>query len=187
MYYVLTYDGFSETEALELPRPDLPDDLEFDNGVKVPKPPKLITFEMTAEEKGDLGDVVPTGLPGLVISEKFRKTLDGAGVDNIQYVPAEIVDTVAKKTYAGYFVANIIGVVDCIDMARSQLTMRAALPDKIRDINELHIDEKRAAEQPVFRLARKSSIILVNEGVKKAIDKAKLKGPGLAEAEGYST
>ena len=38
MYYVLTYDGFSETEALPLPRPELPQEMEFHHGVLVPKP-----------------------------------------------------------------------------------------------------------------------------------------------------
>jgi len=188
VYYVLRYDGFSDNEALPLPRPELPDpDMEFHNGVVVSKPPKMITFTMTKKERGELGDWVPTGLPGLVISGKFRKTLEGAGADNVQYVPAEIYDEVAKKTYSDYFVANVIGLVDCIDLKRSKLEMRAALPDKIRDILELHIDEKRAGDQPLFRLARKSSLVLVSERVKKALDKAKLKGPALVEAEGFAT
>jgi hypothetical protein len=188
VYYVLRYDGFSETEALPLPRPALPvADMTFNNGVLVADPPERITFTMTKEEKGDLGDWVPTGLPGLVISKKFRQALEGAGVDNVQYIPAEIRDAVDKRSYTDYFVANVIGVVDCIDMAQSKLTMRAALPDKIRDINELHIDEKRAATHAMFRLGRKASLILVNEKVKKALERAKLQGPALVEAEGFST
>lgn len=188
MYYVLRYDGFSDTEALSLPRPVMPDpDMAFHNGVVVVNAPKLITFTMTARERGDLGDWVPTGLPGLVISMKFKEALHLGGADNVQYIPAAIYDEVGKHTHTDYVVANVIGVVDCIDLARSKLTMRAALPDKIRDINELHIDEARAAEHTIFRLARKSSLVLVSEQVKATLDRAGLRGPALVEAEGFAT
>jgi hypothetical protein len=187
VYYILTYESF-ESEALELPRPTLPDeDMAFHNGVPVANAPRLIEFRMTAEEKGELGDYVTTGLPGLVVSKRFKEVLDGAGVDNVQYVPATIHDEVADRTYRDYFVANVIGLVDCIDMKRSKVTMRAALPDKIRDIDELHVDEKRAKGHAIFRLARKSSLVLVNERVKKALERSELKGVALVEAEGYST
>jgi hypothetical protein len=187
MYYILRYDTVSDKEAGELPRPTLPDPrMEFEDGLAVTNPPARITFRMPGTEKGDLGDYVLSGLPGLLISAKFRRALDSAGVDNIQYIPAEIHDEVEKKTYSDYFVANVIGLVDCMDMANSKLTMRAATPDQIRDIDELHIDEARARDHAIFRLDRYSPLVLVNERVKKALTKAKLSGVELVEAEGFS-
>jgi hypothetical protein len=188
MLYVLDYDSFSGNEALELRAPKLPTpNLKFDQGMMVANPPDHITFSMTKAEKGDLGDLVLSGLRGIVISRKFKRVLDEFGIENIQYIVAEIYDEVDRKTYPDYFVANIIGLIDCIDLERSKLTMRAALPDKIRDINELHIDENRAGDCAIFRLARQFTLILVNEALKVALERAKLKGVTFIEAEGYST
>jgi Immunity protein family (Imm11) len=189
VYYVLTYQGFSDGEAQQLERPVLPgrDEIAFDEGVWVPDPPPSLRFLMTQEEHGELGDLVPTYLPGLVISERFRQLLDEAGVDNVQYIPAEIEDRVNGGTLGGYFVANVVGLVDCIDMAKSKLTLRAAPPGAIRFIRELHIDESRARDLPLFRLERKSSLILMSERVQRKIAAAKLRGVGLLPAEGYAT
>jgi hypothetical protein len=187
VYYILDYATVSDNEAHELPTPSLPGpNMKFDKGILVPDPPDRITFTMTSEEKGDLGDYVVTGLRGLVISGRFKRALDAFGVDNVQYIPAQIDDEVDGRTYDDYFVANIIGLVDCIDMQRSKLTMRAAMPDKIRDINELHIDEGRARGHDLFRLDRQFTIILVSERLKKALERAKLIGVDFVEAEGYS-
>ncbi len=187
MYYVLDYETVSENEARQLPAPPLPvPNLKFDKGVLVADAPERIAFTMTAAEKGDLGDYVLTGLRGLVISEKFKRALDAFGIDNVQYVPADIYDEVERRTYSDFFVANIIGLVDCIDMQRSKLTMRAALPDKIRDIEELHIDEARAKGHSLFRLDRQFTIILVSERLKNALERSGLRGVGFVEAEGYA-
>jgi len=189
VYYVLTYETFSETEAQQLPRPKLPgrDDLAFDDGIPVQDPPQRVRFIMTRSERGDLGDYVLSGMPGLLISERFRLALEKGGVDNVQYIPADIEDQIGGQTYSNYFMANVIGIVDCIDMSKSKLTMRAALPDKIRDIDELHIDEPRACDLPLFRLARKSTLVLINESLQKVLAAAALRGVGLTPAEGFST
>ena len=189
MYYVLTYETFSQTEAKQLPRPALPvgAPARFDDGVLVAQPPHRLRFVMTPEERGELGDYVLTGLPGLLISKRFRLALEAAGVDNIQYIDAEIEDQTSGQMYGDYFIANVIGSVDCIDMSKSKLTMRAALPDKIRDIDELHIDETRTRGLLLFRLARKLSLVLIHESVQEKVQAAQLRGAGFTPAEGYST
>lgn len=189
MYYVLTYQGFSDGEAQQLERPELPgrEELAFDEGVWVKDPPDSVHFVMTREDHGELGDLVPTYLPGLVISERFRRLLEGAGVDNVQYIPAQIEDQASGRTLGGYFIANVIGLVDCIDMGASKLVLRAAPPGAIRFIRELHIDEGRARGLPLFRLERKSSLVLMSERVQQQIAPAKLRGVGLLPAEGYAT
>lgn len=189
MYYVLTYQGFSDSEAQELDCPALSaqPDLAFDEGVWVQNPPDSVRFTMTQEDYGELGDLVPTVLPGLLISARFRQLLDGAGVDSVQYTPAEIDDQANGRTLDGYFVANVVGLVDCIDMAKSKLTFRAAPPGAIRFIRELHIDESRARGLPLFRLERKSSLVLMSASLQARIVPAKLRGVGLLPAEGYAT
>jgi hypothetical protein len=189
LYYVLDYETFSGVEAKQLPRPILPtgSSARFNTGAIVAEPPARVNFVMTREERGDLGDYVPTSLPGLLISKRFRRELESAGVDNIQYIDAVIEDQVSRAIHDDYFVANVVGVIDCIDASKSKLTMRVAPPDAIRDIEELHIDEARAQGALLFRLGRWSPLVLVHESVQRKLVYAGLRGVGLSPAEGYST
>ncbi|EMO70807.1 hypothetical protein LEP1GSC120_2183 [Leptospira santarosai str. 200702252] len=142
---------------------------------------------MTERESGKLGDLVVTGLPGLLISKKFKSVLESAGVKNVEYIPATIFDSHLKISFADYFIANIIGLVDCIDFKRSKLTMRAAFPDKIRDIDKLYIDESKTNNLPIFRLARRMTLILISDSLRDILESAKLQGVELKPAEGHST
>jgi hypothetical protein len=189
VYYIVSYQGFSDGEARALDRPIISGraDLAFDEGMWVHDSPNTVRFVMTQEDRGEIGDLVPTGLPGLVISDRFRHLLDGAGIDNVQYIAAEIADVVSGRTFADYFIANVIGLVDCIDLTRSKVTFRAAPPGAIRFIDELHIDERRAGGLPLFRLARRSTIVMMSEPVQQKIASANLRGVGLIPAEGYAT
>ncbi len=189
MYYVFEYDSWSENEAQILARPQTPEleYMRFNKGEIESNPPTSIEFNMTSAEKGELGDYVLTSLPGLVISKPVRDILDRCGADNIQYIPVVIHDEPEKKTHDGYFMANIIGVVDCIDLQKSVITTRAAMPDKIREIHKLCIDESRAKGFRILRLARRQVIVLVDETIKNALESQALRGIILIPVGDYST
>ena len=59
-----------------------------------------------------------------------RDALEAANVDNVQYIQAEIEARVSGKVHTNCAVGNVLGVVDCIDMERSEVTMRAAFPTR---------------------------------------------------------
>ncbi|EKO78959.1 hypothetical protein Q4554_07385 [Leptospira santarosai] len=65
--------------------------------------------------------------------------------------------------------------------------MRAAFPDKIRDINKLYIDESKTNNLPIFRLARRMTLILISDSLRGILESAKLQGVELKPAEGHST
>jgi hypothetical protein len=186
MYYILWYESFSKKEAGCLPRPSNMDNEGFNRGVLIPNPPNKISFLMTKKVKGELGDYVLTGLPGLLISEKFKLILEKCGADNVQYIPVEIIDEVTQSKYTNYHMANLIGLVDCLDKAKSKLTMRTGLPDKIRSINELHLDETKIKGLSMFRLSNYMVLIVVSESLKQKIDIEKLRGVTFLPAEGFS-
>jgi hypothetical protein len=187
MYYLLRYRSFSGEAMLQRPIEPMHSGLSFDNGAIITNPPERVVFNMAAKESGTLGDYVYTEFRGLLVSARFRQSFETAGIDNIQYIPAEIRDIVKNVIHEGYFVANIIGVVDCIDMKKSKLIMLPAMPDKIEDIEELHLDESRAMGLLMFRLGRRMTLIAVAERAKRQIEETGLVGVGFVPAEGYST
>lgn len=188
MYFILQYRGFSSEEAASLRRPAIPghDRLRLNRGVRVPSVPDRIEFKMARADRGVLGDYVLTGLPGLLISATFRQALEAAEVDNVQYIPATIEDEVTGIIHEGYFVANVIGVVDCLDPDESRL-VAGSLPGKIRDIESLHLNETAIGGRRMFRLGRYEALVVVDAQVRDAMEAAGLKGVEAVPAEGYST
>ncbi|MBM9501490.1 hypothetical protein JWG44_14640 [Leptospira sp. 201903071] len=65
--------------------------------------------------------------------------------------------------------------------------MRAAFPDKIRNIEELYIDESKLNDLPIFRLKRRITLVLISESLKQILESSKLQGIEIIPANGYST
>lgn len=189
MYYVLFFTTNDDSCVDALPRPVFPghEDVRFNTGSVITAALPVIEFLQGSEHQGVLPDYVPTDLPGMVISARFRQALERAGVDNIDYYPARIKNTVTGTVLEPYYVANLIGRVSCVDRERSLYEPMPGIPGAIFDIEELHLDYSQIGALRMFRLDELSYVIIVDEGVNKAIKDAGITGVGMAQAEGYST
>lgn len=102
----------------------------------------------------------------VLMTDRLVAALRESGVDNLQVFDAIIRHPSATKTLPHYKVVNIVGVVACADLNRSEyaLTDGAAILDVSFD--SLVIDEKLARGQLMFRLAESLSAIIVHQRVK---------------------
>src|SRR5262249_52803380 len=122
------------------------------------------------------------------VSVRFKKTLDGAGVDNVDYYPVRIANKKTGEIRDDYFEANIIGVISCLDATETQMEVESypGVPEMISEITHLVLDESKIGGQMLFRLAEVTEIVIAHEKVKKAVEKAKLTGVVFPPANGYS-
>lgn len=189
MHYVLTFDTDDPDCISMLGRPQIPGhpQLRLNSGARFTEPLPVIQFRQDAEHQGNIPDYVPTALPGMVLSARLRRTLEEAGVDNIDYYPARIHNTVTGATLDGYYVANLIGRVACLDRERSIVEPAPGIPDALLEIYEMHLDYDRIGDLRMFRLHELPFVILVDEGVKEALERARITGVRLSPADGYST
>lgn len=111
-----------------------------------------------------------------VLRDDVRDALARAGVDNIQYFDAVLVNPATGQEWRDYKAYNIVGLVACADMAASRLmgTGGARLGDV--DFEALVIDESRTGGARLFRLAENVSAIVVDEAVKAAINASGIPG-----------
>lgn len=111
-----------------------------------------------------------------VMSGALRRALEGAGVDNLQCFPALLRDPLDGSEIADYWAFNVVGLVACADMARSSLmgTNDSGMGDI--DFDALVIDEAKAGDRPLFRLAESVSAIVVSERVRAAVEAAGIPG-----------
>jgi len=189
MYYIIRYDEEGHNAAGILDKPDVisVNNFVFDLGKKMDMGIPRAEFSINASQNGELLDYVLTSLRGMVVSEKFKNVLDESGADNIDYYPVVINNNITKRKFDGYYIANIVGLVDCMDMDNSKYQNMAAFPDKIRVIENLKIDEDKIKGLVIFRLMQRSSIILINGYMRNILAKEHLSGVKIVQADGYST
>ncbi|RKH55957.1 imm11 family protein [Corallococcus llansteffanensis] len=187
MLYVISSDD-KDTGVMIMKRPSIPgaDNVHLDQGTRLEQPLPVFDFILDEKNQGEVLDFVWTTFRGLVVSAKFRKVLEGAGVDNVDYYPVRIVNTVTGEVKQDYFAANILGRVACMDLEASVYERSPLKPDMIRAIDELHLDESKLQGFKLFRLSEAFNIVLADESIKKAVEKAKLRGICFLPAEGYS-
>jgi len=106
-------------------------------------------------------------------SEPLMQAMRAAGVDNLQAHPAVLEDPRRRLPPAGFWAVNVIGVVAAVDLEASDLSADATERGALEPWHFV-LDEARAAPFRIFRLAESPDLILVDEGVRRAIERSGL-------------
>jgi hypothetical protein len=94
-------------------------------------------------------------------------------------------DQNSDKIDSTYFIANILGLVDCIDLGASKVKMRPS--GNGFDIESLAIDESKTRGLKVFRLKDRPTKVIINEALKEYLVNAKiLAGVQIFPTENYA-
>ena len=161
-------------------------DLSFDDGEVVRAKVPLIEIEIDDEGRGPLTDnLIAPGVRGLVFSSKLRRTLEQAGVTNIQYFPCTLVDTADGSRNDDYQVANLVGKVACVDESGSDLE-RHPRSGEIEFVNSLALRDDAINGHKMFRVAEHTQIIAVDDAVKSACTKSQITGVQFFEPHDFS-
>lgn len=167
MYYIITSISNDAGYKMRFSYTDY-EDRSFDEGIKFTDDPNELLYKQhpqgpvqikirDLDENDPWPDFVKVPIPFL--SKRMYEVLRSAGVNNIDVYPVEIfhADGTLASESDNYVVFNLIGTV-----TDSELNILADLPE-----NEIqgHL---------MFRLAELTSIILVHESIKKALEEANI-------------
>ncbi len=136
-------------------------------GVAVPNPLVFPLKPLNPDAK-DHGAEMPELFDGTIplFRDDLIDALAAAGVDNIDYYPAEIREPDGKRSYRNYRAANVVGLVAAADMAKSRATIRTGGPVIDVEFDDLVLDPKKARGALVFRLAEATGSIWVHEKIR---------------------
>lgn len=135
-------------------------------GLPLEKPLPEITFQVDTLDGLREMDSLWAGLPYLVFSPKLRAALDMAGVTNIEYYPARIKNRLTGEVISDYKIANIVGLVYCMDWEKATYTRDPDRPDRAEEITHLVIDATKIPDHlPLFRLGEQRTTIICNQRV----------------------
>lgn len=161
MYFQLKRDKFIEIGVVE-PK-GLPLDLSFLRGavIKAPIEPIMI-FTTNATKQDSLPDFSGGSIP--VMSQRFLSLLMQAGADNLQTLPIVIKSDADETTWDGFFAVNILGLIQCADLAASDYT---EIFHGLYDFDVLAIDTARTNGALLFRLQESPSTIIMHKSIGK--------------------
>ena len=171
MYYLLETDFFTEPTAYRTEL--LSDEFHFLpsrwlTGKLMQEPKKILKVEFFQNGGKGLAEILLDSIP--LFSKALVDALHEAGVDNLQLFPVEIVERDGSLVNQEYCAVNIIGCVQCADIDKSELTDLTGNGLTAVSFRKLAIDELKANNLYLFRLAESVASIVVHAHVKALLD-----------------
>lgn len=118
----------------------------------------------------------------VLFSRKFIHVLEDLGVDNIEYLTAEVTN-VRTEEVLDYSIANILGRMNALDEEASEFILSSR--GNIMGIEKMVFDEKKIGGQKMFLLGELPLLIVVHRSVKEAVEANGLTGFVFLSEEEY--
>jgi hypothetical protein len=145
----------------------------WQSGARLREPPPVpVLVNLDPQFPGIMLPMYDAGI--LVFSKPMVAALEKAGVDNMETFPAILRDVESGAEHRDYFAVNIVGAVAAADLGRSEFDAPSGSRIVDVDFDSLVIDEKRAGDLLMFRLAECITAIVIHERVKQALESAKI-------------
>src|SRR3712207_5509476 len=181
-YYLLRQDLMARGAPGIRGLPDEIDPLDWMRGKVMPAPASPLRLTLSDASGDDFrGDLIDSLVS--IASDKLKSALTAFGVDNVDYFPVELVHPRKRVPEPGYWLVNVVGRVNCVDVANS--TVHAGAGGRGVDLESFKIDEARAPEQPIFRLDEDPTLIVITEQLKEHLEAAGLAGVKLQPTEDF--
>ncbi|AKQ70487.1 hypothetical protein A176_007399 [Myxococcus hansupus] len=124
----------------------------------------------------------------LIVNEKARAFLDAERVQHIEYLPVRVLNHKDREPQERYFIANMLPLVDCIDLEKTEHEENLLDPDELMNIRNLTVDENKIpADFQLLRLKAVSGAMLIHRDLAAKLKAAGFRGfstPEVAEYQG---
>ena len=162
-YHVWTSDyNESYAQITKLP-PELNDNLwKLHKGISCSDWfPENVTFELSPNSGIKLTDFIPNVLHFILVSDKLKSILEGAS-GQFEYFPIELLNARGKKVSKPYFLANLVGTLDCLDKQNSEFEMSSMDKSQVLCFKKLMLDKEKLDDKlNIFRLAEMTQLHIV--------------------------
>ena len=127
--------------------------------------PQPLVFEIRHPESRRMRSMFTPIVP--LMRDDLVQALRACGVDNLDCYEAVIRETKTGVEHRNYKAVNVIGLVAAVDLDASDTVKIGIGDDRLttRVVKSLVLDENKAHGQPLFRLAKKRSALVVHDKV----------------------
>jgi len=179
-YFVLDSGDPDMMLFFSLPNPSLRE--RWLAGQKFSKPPAQ-PVKVVIKKGNEGGKLLAYHNPVNLMSDALAETVKRAGVDNIDFYDAVIVDEGGAERHRGLRVFNLVGNIRAADLSKTVFTPGTDSRLIDASIEKLAIDEKKARGALMFRLAENVSTVVVHASVARAISSGNFEGVVLREID----
>lgn len=142
-----------------------------------------VVFEYNSSEGDVLTDYIANLYRWLVVSANFIDVTNNLIEEQVQYLPVKIVDRITEAEKASYFVANIVTVVDALDMHKSKYDIFELDEEKIVSVEKYVLKGDEIANNHIFKLKDDTIPVFVSEKIKQIIEDNNLLGFAFLEVD----
>lgn len=152
------------------------------SGKEIKKWDKVV-FEYDSTEGNILTDYLANLYRWLVVSEEFCKMIQKIAENEVQYLPVKVIDRNTKAEDASYFVANIVNLINAIDLENSKYDIFELGDEKIISVEKYALKRREIVNKHIFRLKDDTIPVFVSETLKNVIEENKFTGFEFLEVE----
>lgn len=120
-------------------------------------------YYLSKNHKGtQLTDFIVNYINLLIVSEKVKRLMDQGGITDVEFLPFTLYDRKDRIVNDNYFVANLLGSVDCLDLNKSVFVRSAITQDEILSFRKVLLHtEKIPKDKKLFRLKEKPTLFII--------------------------
>jgi Immunity protein family (Imm11) len=184
-YYVwedLLVDSAKEAVLGTVPPEVASGAVRFDTGARIASSlPAVLRMAIPPALSGMVltDNVLTYGEWALICSHKLKEVLDGVGVDNVDWYPLILDNQSTGEQIRGYWLGNVIGVLDCVDWDKTVIDEDEAF------FGKLWIDPAKTKGHLIFRIADYEHHLVVHRAIKEAVEREQITGVTMSPANGY--
>jgi hypothetical protein len=135
-----------------------------------------INFLFNPSEGDRLTDYLANNLGWFIISTRFKDLLCGLNVGGVQYLPIKVTNSADNTTLNNYYVANVINVVDAINLNLSDYSVIYLDDEKIYSIRKYALNKIEIKMKDLFKVKGFEIPLFVSESVKELVTKNNITG-----------
>ena len=110
--------------------------------------------------------MLDVGIP--IMSERMVQALLSAGVNNVEFHEAVLINTVTGEKYP-YRAFNVVGLVAAANLDRSECDIHDGVPVADVSFYKLVLDESKCRSCLMFRLEENVSTLMVHDSVRQEL------------------
>jgi len=147
-----------------------------------------LKFSPSRPDNIRLYDFVNNTLLLRIVSKRVRVIFDQFSIDQVEYIPVDIMDHQGNLASNDYFLMNVMKTQPIIDMERAKYKMCTIEEDQISHFAEIRLTTEQVdMNASIFRSDRQASLYFMTDDVVQAIKAAGLTGLKVVKAEGWDT
>ena len=147
-----------------------------------------LKFSPSRPDKIRLYDFVDNTLLLRIVSKRVRAIFDQFSIDQVEYIPVDIMDHQGNLASNDYFLMNVMNTQPIIDMKRSKYEMCMIEEGQISGFDKIRLTTEQVdMDASIFRSDRRASLYFMTDDVVQAIKAAGLTGLKVVKAEGWDT